>query len=222
VLLQSESLISKCTRLHTVAASNNRYHTSRSLYYCLFVPHIYGLVLFFVHILFMVNYSFNATPAEGCNNIRSFLQQTALIARSLCEGCNWHGFHILVTAPFFYNQKAREPVHKTSHCGSKQQSRSHITITLLTLVRAKYGCYSLRLSRSWWIAHSMKANQEVATVPCTEQDSRTNDVQCHVQLIPYKKFTDTVDSLLISHVESSYLNRDTVRPCLSRLLRFVK
>ena len=32
----------KCAKLHTVAASNNRNDTPQSLYYCLFVPHIYG------------------------------------------------------------------------------------------------------------------------------------------------------------------------------------
>ena len=32
----------KCAKLHTVAASNNRVHSTRSLYCCLFAPHIYG------------------------------------------------------------------------------------------------------------------------------------------------------------------------------------
>ena len=37
---------------------------------------------------------------RGCNNIPSFLQRTAPIARSLCEGWTPHDLHILVTAPF--------------------------------------------------------------------------------------------------------------------------
>jgi len=37
-----ESPSGKCAKLHTVAARNNRYHTAKSLYYCLFVPHVYG------------------------------------------------------------------------------------------------------------------------------------------------------------------------------------
>jgi len=46
VLLRSESPTSKCAKLHTVAASNNRDHAPRSLYYCLFSCHIYmGVVL---------------------------------------------------------------------------------------------------------------------------------------------------------------------------------
>jgi len=36
---------------------------------------------------------------RGCNNIPSFLQWTAPIARSFCEGCTWHHLHILVKAP---------------------------------------------------------------------------------------------------------------------------
>jgi len=34
-----------CAKLHTAAASNNRDHLTRSLYYCLFVPRIYIVVL---------------------------------------------------------------------------------------------------------------------------------------------------------------------------------
>jgi len=41
-LLRLESPSSKCAKIHTVAASNNRDHTPSSPYYCLFVPHIYG------------------------------------------------------------------------------------------------------------------------------------------------------------------------------------
>ena len=43
------------------AASNNRVHAPRSLYYCLFTPH---MVFFFAHIQFVVNHTFNVTPAE--------------------------------------------------------------------------------------------------------------------------------------------------------------
>jgi len=37
---------------------------------------------------------------RGCKNITSFLQQTAPITCSFCEGWTWHDLHILVTAPF--------------------------------------------------------------------------------------------------------------------------
>ena len=37
---------------------------------------------------------------RGCNNIPSFLQRTAPVARSLCEGWTPHDLNILLTAPF--------------------------------------------------------------------------------------------------------------------------
>jgi len=40
-----KSLSCMCTKLRTVAASNNRVHMPWSLYYCLFTPHICGVVL---------------------------------------------------------------------------------------------------------------------------------------------------------------------------------
>jgi len=43
--------------------SITRDYTPQSLYYCLFAPHIW-MVLFFMHIPFVVNHTFNATPPE--------------------------------------------------------------------------------------------------------------------------------------------------------------
>ena len=45
ILLRSESPSGKCAKLHTVVASNNRDYMPWSLYCCLFVLHIYGVVL---------------------------------------------------------------------------------------------------------------------------------------------------------------------------------
>ena len=45
ILLQSEIPSGMCAKLHTVAASNNRDHSTRSLYYCLFAPHTFIFVL---------------------------------------------------------------------------------------------------------------------------------------------------------------------------------
>jgi len=44
-LLRLESPSGMCAELRTVAASNNRDHATRSLYYCLFAPHNVGVVL---------------------------------------------------------------------------------------------------------------------------------------------------------------------------------
>jgi len=71
-LLRSESPSGKCAKLRTVAASNNRDHLTRSLYYCLFAPHVYIWVLFFAHIPFVVNHTFNATPPE---RLQRYLQR---------------------------------------------------------------------------------------------------------------------------------------------------
>jgi len=45
IVLRSEIPSGMCAKLHTVAVSKNRDHPMRSLYYCLFAPHIYGAVL---------------------------------------------------------------------------------------------------------------------------------------------------------------------------------
>jgi len=62
-LLQSVIPSGMCAKLRTVAASKNGVHMPRSLYYCLFAPDI-CMVLFFTHIPFVVNHTFNATPPE--------------------------------------------------------------------------------------------------------------------------------------------------------------
>ena len=59
--------------------------------------------------------------ARCCNNIPSFSQRTAPIARSLCEGFTRHDLRILVTAPFCCDRKAKQHVREALHCGSKQQ-----------------------------------------------------------------------------------------------------
>jgi len=91
------------------AVSNNRDHVPQSFYYCFLVPCICGVVLCAHPIR---GESHIQRQRRGCNNIPSFLQQTAPIARSFCEGLTQHDLHILVTAPFCCGRKAR---------GSKQQ-----------------------------------------------------------------------------------------------------
>jgi len=55
--------------------------------------------------LWWIAHSMQCQP-RGCENIPSFLQRTAPIACAFCESCTWHGLHILVTAPFYCDQKA--------------------------------------------------------------------------------------------------------------------
>jgi len=42
LVLRSESSSGKCAKFHTVVASKNNDHPSRSLYYCLFAAHIFA------------------------------------------------------------------------------------------------------------------------------------------------------------------------------------
>ena len=98
-LLWLERLSGKCAKLHTVAASNNRDHALRSLYYCLFAPLIYGCCFKCTFHSWWTAHSAQR-QRRGCNNIPSFLQRTAPIACSSCEGFTQYDLHILVTAPF--------------------------------------------------------------------------------------------------------------------------
>jgi len=106
VLLQLEILSDKYAKLCTVAASNNRVHLTRSLCYCLFAPHIY-MVLFLMHLPFMVNRAFSATPAESLQQHPLLFTTNRTIVHSFCKGFTWHNLHILVTAPFCCDWKAR-------------------------------------------------------------------------------------------------------------------
>jgi len=105
-LLWSESPSGKCAKLHTVAANNNRDDMPWSLSCCLFMPCIYGCCSSHTSRSWWVAHS-TQCQLRDCNNILSFLQQTAVIAHSFCEGCTWYDLHILVTAPFCCDQKAQ-------------------------------------------------------------------------------------------------------------------
>jgi len=92
----------KCTKLHTVAASNNRYHPTRSLYYRLLMPHMYGCYSSPTSRSWWIAHS---TSTET-------LQQHPLLTMNrtnhlfFCEGSTYRGLHILVTAPFCCNRYA--------------------------------------------------------------------------------------------------------------------
>ena len=63
ILLQSEIPSGMCAKLRTAAASNNRDNASQSL--LLLLAHAtYIMVLFFTHILFVVNHTINTTLPE--------------------------------------------------------------------------------------------------------------------------------------------------------------
>ena len=124
-MLRSESPSGKCAKLHTVAASNNRDHPTRSLYYC-FAPHIYiGVIL-------------RAHPVRGESHIqRNVTREVATTSppnptksHVFCEGCTWHNLHIPVTAPFCCDRKARTTSVQTV---AASNNRDHPTRSLSSL-----------------------------------------------------------------------------------------
>ena len=93
---------------------------------------------------------------RGCNNIPSFLQRTAPITRSLCEGWTPHDLHILVTAPFCCDRKSRAAY--TQSFALWQQATIEFTChdhSIIACSRNLYvWCCSSHTSRSWWITQS--------------------------------------------------------------------
>jgi len=137
MLLRSEIPSGTCAKLRTVAASNNRVHMPWSLYYCLFALHIYvwccssrtSRSWWITHL--------TQHQRRGCNNIPSFLQRTAPIARSLCEGWTRHNLHILVTAPFCCDRKSR--VASAQSFAPWQQATIEIMLAIsLTIACSRY------------------------------------------------------------------------------------
>jgi len=62
----------KCAKLHTMAAaSNNKDHMPLSLYYHLFVPHIYGCYSSRTSRSWWITHSTQCQP-RGCNNMQQF------------------------------------------------------------------------------------------------------------------------------------------------------
>jgi len=72
ILLRSESPSGKCAKLHAMAAaSNNKDHMPLSLYYRLFVPHIYGCYSSRTSRSWWITHSTQCQP-RGCNNMQQF------------------------------------------------------------------------------------------------------------------------------------------------------
>jgi len=99
---------SKCTKLHTVTASNNRNHAMVTL--SLLVHAIYIWVLFFMHMPFLVNRTFNTMTTERLQQHRtSFSQQIALI---LC-------FSLILR---LHLARPSHPGHSTIFCNREPQA----------------------------------------------------------------------------------------------------
>jgi len=151
--LWSEIPNSIYAKLCTVAASNNRDH---SIIAC--SHHVY-ILLFFAHILFVVNHTFNTTVEVATTS--PYFHNEPHQSHILCEIAepgttftSWSQHHFVAIG------KPERYMRKASHYGSKQQQRSQAVITLLLLVDTTYiYCCSSRTSRSCWITHSTQCHQ---------------------------------------------------------------
>ena len=94
-----------CAKLCTIAASNNRDHACNLLLLLARSTHTY-FCSSRTSGLWWTTQSMQHHQ-RGCNNIPSFLQWTAPIAHSLCQGWTRHDLYILVTAPFCCDRKAQ-------------------------------------------------------------------------------------------------------------------
>ena len=147
-----ESQSGMCAKLRTVAASNNRDHAPQSLYYCLFAPHVCGVVL-------------RAHSVRGEPHIQRNASR-----------------EVATTSPPFYNEPHRRlHTERPSHPGHniillRSESQSGMCAKLRTVAASNrdyepqllyyclftpliYGCWSSRTFRSWWIAHSTQCQR---------------------------------------------------------------
>ena len=97
---------------------------------------------------------------RGCNNITLF-QRTASIACSLCEGCTRHDLHILVTAPFCCDRKAR------AACARRfalwQQATMEITRRDHSIIACSRHLYIGVVRRAHSVAHTSH-NRHLTTI----------------------------------------------------------
>ena len=84
---------------------------------------------------------------KGCNNIPSFLQWTAPIARSFCEGFMQQDFHILVTAPFCWRVSLCKHLSSIGESDSlcPMQWRKHYSGLWQHETRSKQGIWEVTL-----------------------------------------------------------------------------
>jgi len=81
-------------------------------------------------------------------------EEVATTFPSFYEGCTWHDLHILVTAPFCCDWKARAASVQIFTLW--QQATIEIMCHNHTIIACSchiFGCYSLHTLRLWWIAH---------------------------------------------------------------------
>jgi len=120
MLLRSEIPSGMCAKLRTVAASNNRDLLTRSLYYCLFVPHRYIFVLR-AHPVRGESYNQRNTTGEVVTTSPPFYNEPhrshvlCVKAELRMTSTSWSQHHFVAIG------NPKQYVRKASHRGSKQQ-----------------------------------------------------------------------------------------------------
>jgi len=151
-----ENMSHKCAKLHTVAEGNSIDHPKRSLYYCLFASHIFVCCSLRTPCLWWITVSMQRR-LRGCHKIPSFLQWTAPVARSFCEGCTWHHLHSLVKAvstTLLWLERLSSKCAKLLTMAASNNRDATLCWFYFSLFASHiHGCCSSRTSRLWWIAH---------------------------------------------------------------------
>jgi len=134
---------------------------------------------------------------RGCNNIPSFLQRTAPIARSFCEG--------------FHTARPSYPGHSTislqSECPSGMCAKFHTVAGSSNRDHPRdhshiYRCCSSRTFRSWWTAHSAERRSgEVATIVTNSSGERSFSELEMVQWTKEHHYTKQANSLILNSIE---------------------
>ena len=120
ILLRSDIPSGICAKLRAVAASNNRDHPTRSLYYCLFAPHTYIFVLR-AHPVRGESYNQRNTTGEVATTSPPFYNEphrshVLCVKVELCTtSTSWSQYHFVAIG------NPERHVRKASHYGSKQQ-----------------------------------------------------------------------------------------------------
>ena len=144
-----------CSKLHTVAASNNRDHRTRSLSYCLFTSHIFVCCSLRTSHLWWTAFS-TQHQLRGCNNVPSLLQWTAPIAHSFCEGWNLSppSHPGQSTSLLWLNGSGGKYAKLHTVAASNNRDSTSYSFYFCLFATHIHGCCSSRTSRSWRIAHS--------------------------------------------------------------------
>ena len=120
IVLQSKSPSGMCAKTHTVAASNNGVRMPWSLCYCLFAPHIYGVVLRAHSVRGEPRIQRNA-KGEVATTSPPFYNEphrSHVLFVKVLHGTtftSWSQHHFVAIG------KLERQVRKASYCGNKQQ-----------------------------------------------------------------------------------------------------